>query len=93
MSVDKTPEKNFHSALLKYQRAKAKIGRISKNPARAIEKLDEALEALLASPSPSFECFHRKIEILDLEYGPEAQPRHMVAIYADVRGIAAAAPI
>lgn len=83
-NLDERPP--FMAALNSYRRAKSKTGRISneRETEKAIERLDLALDRLIAEPSPDLAAFGEKVRILDLEYGSNAQPRHLAAIYADV---------
>lgn len=77
---------SFQAALIRYRRARAgvKAGQSERQRDRAIAKLDEALDFLISSPSPSLGAFGAKIQILEAEYGIEAQPRHWKAVYVDV---------
>lgn len=88
---DKRPP--IKAALILYRRAKSLIERGASEAERDRElaRLDLALDRLLAEPSPSFGAFADKIRILELEYGLNAQPRHLAAIYCDVALLAALA--
>lgn len=43
--------------------------------------------AFLATPSPSHKALGEKLRVLEQEYGINAQPRHLAALYADARAI------
>jgi hypothetical protein len=68
-------EEAFDVALKNYLLAKS---------GQSIDQVDDALDALMAVPSPSIGAFGEKIGILECEYGDQAQPRHIRAIYRDI---------
>lgn len=74
-------ELRFGEALSRYRDAKAR----DEQGERTIEAIDEALDSLMATPSPSVAAFSEKMRVLEAEYGLDAQSRHVGAIYADVR--------
>lgn len=76
----------FQAALNRYHRARSRIKANTAERAsdQVIRNVDQALDVLMTVPSPSLGAFGEKIRILEAEYGPEAQPRHVRAIYADV---------
>lgn len=78
----------FDGALRNYQRARrAAEMRIDKAHDMAIGNVDAALDAFMATPSPTPRAFGEKLKILEAEYGSDAQPRHIAAIYADARSL------
>lgn len=76
----------FEAALMGYVRARAWLAIESDEIDRALvlERLDRALDKLIATPSGSIMDFGRKMQILEREYGLNAQPRHLAGLYADV---------
>jgi hypothetical protein len=81
----------FLAAVDRYRRAKLKLGRQTKERSfdRALGYVDRALDNLMDVPSPSLGAFGEKVRILEVEYGLQAQPRHIGALYADVAVLAA----
>jgi hypothetical protein len=80
---------SFHRVLVDYEKARmAADSRIDEARDSAIADVDAALEALLATPSPSPNALAEKLRVLEQEYGIDAQPRHLAALYADARAIA-----
>lgn len=82
---------SFQSALEQYLGSRSALNPEAGEAAfdQADEISDEALNALLAIPIHSPAEFAEKMRILELEYGLDAQPRHIAAIYADARILAA----
>jgi hypothetical protein len=76
---------SFKDALDQYHRSRSELDSKSEEQAidRAQRRVDRALDDLLLTPSYSIGAFGEKMKILKAEYGLEAQPRHMAAIYAD----------
>jgi hypothetical protein len=76
---------SFKAAMIRYRRARAGVrsGPAERELDRIVGEIDDALDELLAIPSPSLLAFGQKIEILEVEYGVNIQPRHAGALYAD----------
>jgi hypothetical protein len=89
--MEKSARPPFQVAIEGFRKAKSRIQRAKGEAAtnKAVEGADHALDDLLAVPSPSLGAFGAKIGILEQEYGLNAQPRHIAAIYADVAVMAA----
>lgn len=87
--MDKRAKLPFLTALDRYQRAKAGIKLCMLD--QSVANIDFALDELMAEPSPSLGAFGEKMRILEKEYGLNAQPRHIGAIYADVALLVAVA--
>lgn len=76
----------FEASIRRYRRARARLAAKAGERHRetAVESVDQALDELMDVPSPSLGAFGEKVRILESEYGLDAQPRHIRAIYLDV---------
>lgn len=79
----------FAEAQSNYRRAQAAADRQTDvQRDRATAAVDGALDAFLSVPSPSPQAFGEKLSALQREYGCDAQPRHLAALYADASALA-----
>ncbi len=81
-----TRSRTFVEAAEAINAARANVNPAASEAARdrAIGKVDDALDALLAAPSRSVADFATKLRTLEAEHGCDWQPRHIKSLIADL---------